>query len=50
MVLAVVLQIIGAAVFVAACGLLFGSRIGLAVLGVVLFAAGLAHERSVGRS
>jgi hypothetical protein len=48
MVLAVVLQIVGALLVVVACGALFGPAVGLLVAGLVVFAAGFAHERAGG--
>ena len=48
MLLAVVLQILGAVCVVASVGALFGPAVGLLVCGVVVFAAGYAHERSGG--
>lgn len=47
MLLAVALQILGAALVVAAAFLWFGVAAALLVSGLVLFAAGFAHERSV---
>ena len=47
MLLAVTLQILGAVFVVAAAFLWFGLEAALVVAGVVLFAAGFAHERSI---
>lgn len=49
MLLAVVLQIVGALFVVTACAVLLGWPVGLLVAGVVVFVAGYAHERG-GRS
>lgn len=48
MLLAVVLQVIGAVLVVAACGLLFGAAVALLACGLIVFVAGYAHERSAG--
>lgn len=48
MLLAVVLQVVGAACVVAACVVLFGAAVGLFMCGLIVFAAGYAHERSAG--
>lgn len=45
MLLAVALQVLGAALVVAAAFLTFGLSAALLVAGVVLFAAGFSHER-----
>jgi hypothetical protein len=45
MLLAVALQIVGAALVVIAVCLVVGAPYGLGVAGVVLFVAGYAHER-----
>jgi hypothetical protein len=48
MLLAVALQVVGAALVVSAAFLWFGLAAALCTAGLVLFAAGFAHERSVG--
>ncbi len=46
MMLAVALQILGAVLVVVACACLFGVAVGLLVCGLIVFAAGYAHERA----